>query len=86
MLHPKAFANSITVIVAVLYVLFVGARFVTPEVFIYLFNLQFLGADVASLLPSTLSFGDFVITGVILVGFTWAMMYLWAWLYNRMAR
>jgi hypothetical protein len=49
------------------------------------FNAQFLGADVASLLPRELPVTGFLATLVALVLSAWALGFCWAWLYNRLA-
>ena len=56
------------------------------EAFRFVFNAQFLGADVASLLPRELSYVGFIGTFVTLTIGTWVFGFAWAWLYNRLAR
>ena len=51
MLNPRAFANSLAVLTAALYVLFPILVLVAPRVFQVLFDAQFFGANVASLFP-----------------------------------
>jgi hypothetical protein len=48
------------------------------------FNAQFLGADVASLLPHKLRATWFLATLIALVIGAWALGFCWAWLYNRL--
>ncbi len=84
MLHKVAFASSLTVLSAVLYLLFYIFAVVAPAAFRFVFNAQFLGADVASLLPRQLSYGSFLGTLVAFAGSAWLIGYLWAWLYNRL--
>ncbi|MBI1892947.1 MAG: hypothetical protein HYS14_02385 [Candidatus Rokubacteria bacterium] len=86
MLNPLAFANSLAVVTAAFYILLRVVALVSPAAFEFLFNAQFLGARVASLLPRPPSFGEFVGTGVTIVVSAWALSYGWAWLYNRFAR
>ena len=50
-----------------------------------MFNAQFLGSNVASLLPQ-MSFGTFIVTLVMLVVSAWLFGYAWAWLYNLFAK
>ena len=50
-----------------------------------LFNSQFFGADVAALLPKATPSVASLVTFVIVVGMSWVMGYVWAWLYNRIA-
>jgi hypothetical protein len=56
------------------------------EAFRFLFNAQFLGADVASLLPRDLSVGKFVSTFLAIIVFVWLFGYAWGWLYNGLAQ
>jgi hypothetical protein len=51
MLNPLAFANSLAILTAVLYVLFAILALVAPRLFQVLFDAQFFGANVASLFP-----------------------------------
>ena len=51
MLNQFAFAHSLAVLTATLYVLFGVLALVSPRAFQLLFNAQFFGADVAALLP-----------------------------------
>ena len=51
MLNQLAFANSLAVLTAVLYVLFTMLALVAPRLFQILFDAQFFGANVASLFP-----------------------------------
>src|SRR6266496_4058419 len=50
-LSPTAFANSMAILTAAFYLLFYLINLIAPGLFRFLFNAQFLGADVASLLP-----------------------------------
>ncbi len=86
MLHKVAFANAIAVLTAALYLLLHLLGLISRPVFLFFFNAQFFGADVASLLPWPLSFGRFLGTFVTLVVSAWLLGYAWAWLYNRFAR
>ena len=84
MISPFAFATSLALLTAVLFVLFLLLGLVAPGVFRFLFNAQFFGADVASLLPQRASFGAVVGTLAALLVSAWALGYAWAWLYNRL--
>ena len=86
MLNQAAFANSLTILTGALYLLFYLISLVAPDLFRYLFNAQFLGADVASLFPKKITFSYFVQTLVILLITVWIFGYAWAWLYNQLAR
>ena len=85
MLNKISFANALAILTAALYVLLHVVGFASPVVFRFLFNAQFFGADVASLLPRQVSFGSFVGTLVTLTISAWLLGYAWAWLYNRFA-
>jgi hypothetical protein len=58
-LSQTAFANSIAILTGAFYLLFYLINLIAPEVFRFLFNAQFLGADVASLLPKEFAAGNF---------------------------
>jgi len=55
MIRPLAFANTLGLTTALLAVVLIVLRLVWPTVFTFIFNAQFFGADVASLLPSSLN-------------------------------
>ena len=86
MLSEFAFANSLAILTGMLYIVFVILLLLAPNLFKFLFNTQFLGADVASLFPRRISAGRFAGTLVTLVVSGWIFGYAWAWLYNRLAR
>lgn len=86
MISPFAFATSLALLTAVLFVFFLALGLVAPGLFRFLFNAQFFGADVASLLPQRASFGGVVGTFVALLISAWALGYAWAWLYNQLRR
>jgi len=86
MLNSGAFATSIAILSGGLYMLFYILAVLWRGAFRFLFNAQFYGADVASLLPEQLSYVGFVgtlITGIVTA---WLVGYAWAWLYNWLAR
>jgi hypothetical protein len=85
MLNKLALAHSLAILSGVLYLALYLLAVVWPEAFRFLFNTQFLGADVASLLPRELTYGGFVGTFVALVIGAWLVGFAWAWLYNRLA-
>jgi len=85
-LNRLAFADSLAVLTATLYVLFGVLALVSPRTFQLLFNAQFFGADVTSLLPKARPSVVSLVTFVIVVGMAWVMGYVWAWLYNRIAK
>ena len=85
-LNRLALAHSLGVLTATLYVLFGVLALVSPRTFQLLFNAQFFGADVAALLPKVRPSVVSLVTFVSVVGMSWVMGYLWAWLYNRIAK
>jgi hypothetical protein len=86
LINPVAFASSLAVLTAALHVLFGVLALVSPRAFQLLFNAQFFGADVAALLPKVRPSAVSLVTFVIVVGMSWVMGYVWAWLYNRIAK
>ena len=86
MLSEFAFANSLAILTGLLYIVFVILLLLAPNLFKFLFNTQFLGADVASLFPRRLSAGSFAGTLVTLVVSGWIFGYAWAWQYNRLPK
>lgn len=86
MLREIAFANSLAALTAAFYILLSVVGVVSPRLFTFLFNAQFLGANVAALLPKTFSVGAFVATLATLVVTAWLLGYVWAWLYNQFAK
>jgi len=85
MLNTTAFASSLAVLSGVFYVTLYLLAVLWREAFYFLFNAQFLGADVASLLPRELTYGRFVGTLIVLMVTSWVFASAWAWLYNRLA-
>jgi hypothetical protein len=86
MLNKLAFANSLAVLTAALYVLFAILALVAPSLFQVLFDAQFFGANVASLFPKVQPSAASLLTLVLMIGMAWVLGYAWAWLYNRFAR
>ena len=86
MLNEVAFANALAILTGLLYLVCIHLVVVAPNVFRFLFNAQFLGADVASLFPKKVAFGSVVATLVTLVISAWVFAYAWAWLYNKLAK
>ena len=84
-LKEMAFASSLAVLSGVLYLLFYLLAVVWRDAFRFLFNAQFFGADVASLLPRELSYVVFLGTWVVVIVSPWVMGYVWASLYNRLS-
>ena len=86
MLNRLAFANSLAVLTAALYVLFAILALVAPRVFQILFDAQFFGANVASLFPKVHPSAASLVTLVLMIVMSWVLGYAWAALYNRFAR
>ena len=86
MLNRFAFANSLAVLTAALYVLFAILALVAPRVFQILFDAQFFGANVASLFPKVHPSAASLVTLVLMIVMSWVLGYAWAALYNRFAR
>ena len=80
-LNPHAVANAGAALTVLCYLLFYCLSRVAPAAFAYLFNSQFLGADIARSVPA-LSAGSFVGLLVTITVFSWIGSYLWARLYN----
>src|SRR5215467_8367543 len=66
-LSQTAFANSIAILTAAFYLLFYLINLIAPGLFRFLFNAQFLGADVASLLPKEFASEHFIVALVLMV-------------------
>jgi hypothetical protein len=86
MLRPVAFANAIAVTTAALTVFLWALRFLQPSFFAFFFNAQFFGADVASLLPKDADPLLMAAEFFALVAGAWGVGFLWATLYNRLAK
>ena len=84
MLNPIAFANSLAIVSGAVYLALYVLAVVWRDAFRFVFNAQFLGADVASLLPHKRPATGFAATLVALVVSTWLLGFCWAWLYNRL--
>lgn len=85
MLNKAAAAHALAILVAVLYLGFHLLGLAAPAAFVFLFNAQFFGADVASLLPKDVSLGSLTGTFVALVGTSWLLAYAGVWVYNKLA-
>ena len=76
MLNSMAFANSLAALSGAFYLLLYVLAVVWREAFLFLFNAQFLGADVASLLPRQLTYGGFVGTLIVLIVSAWVFAFV----------
>ena len=86
MLRPVAFANAIAVTTAALTAFLLALRFFLPSFFAFFFNSQFFGADVASLLPKDADPLLMAAEFVALLAGAWGVGFLWASVYNRLAK
>jgi hypothetical protein len=84
MLNPIAFANSLAIVSGVFCLALCVLAVVWRDAFRFVFNAQFLGADVASLLPLGRRATGFLATLVALVVGAWLLGFCWAWLYNSL--
>ena len=82
-IRPVAFANALALTTAVLAVLLIVLRAMTPSAFLFVFNAQFFGADVASLLPNQVDTLKMTAELAAFVGGAWGFGLLGAILYNR---
>ena len=85
MLKPKPLANSLAAASGAFYIVFGIILLVAPQGFEYVFNAQFLGADITSLMPE-LTLGAYVGVLITVVITTWIFGYFWGWLYNSFAK
>lgn len=85
-IRPMAFANALALTTAVLGCVLIVLRLTSPSVFVFIFNAQFFGADVASLLPAQID--PIKIAGELaaFIGGAWGFGLLGAVLYNRFIR
>lgn len=86
MLRPIPFANALTITATGLFVFLLALREIAPVFFVYFFNAQFFGADVASLLPARSSFSRLLADLLIMLIGAWLFGYVWAMLYNRLIK
>jgi hypothetical protein len=85
-IQPIAFANALAVTTAVLAGVLLILRFLMPSIFVFVFNAQFFGADVASLLPPQPSLLMTAGEAAAFIGGAWGFGALGAVLYNRFIR
>ncbi len=77
-----AFANSLAAATGLFALALFALRFITPGLFALIFNSQFFGADVASLLPAHTSVVSVFAAFVIVVITAWIFGLIWAIFYN----
>jgi hypothetical protein len=83
MIRPLPFANTLAIATAVLAFVLIVLRIVSPTLFVFIFNAQFFGADVASLLPERIDIPRMIGELLAFVGGAWGFGLLGAILYNR---
>ena len=83
-IHPIAFANALAMTSVGLVLLLTLLRVATPALFLFIFNAQFFGADVASLLPRRMDFLKMTGELIALAGGAWGFGAVAAILYNRL--
>lgn len=83
MIRPIPFANALTITATGLFVFLIVLRELTPSFFVYFFNAQFFGADVASLLPAKPGLLRLSADLLIMLAGAWLFGYVWAIVYNR---
>jgi len=81
-MQPIAFATALAVASAIFAVVLILLRVAAPRLFVIVFNGQFFGADVASLLP-TASTKRLVPGAITVIVTAWVFGLIWALLYNR---
>jgi len=86
MLKPVALANALAIVTAIFYLVMWILGVVAPRLFVFVLNAQFLGANVASLYPRKPDATTFIITLVVISATAWLFGYLWAYIYNRLAK
>ena len=82
-IRPLAFANALAITTAILATLLLALRLFAPRLFIFVFNAQFFGADVAMLLPDQIHVPTVTAELVAFVGGAWGFGLVGALLYNR---
>ncbi len=83
MIRPLPFANTLAIATAVLAFVLIVLRIVSPTLFVFIFNAQFFGADVASLLPERIDIPRMIGELLAFVGGAGGFGLLGAILYNR---
>jgi hypothetical protein len=86
MIRPLPFANTLAITTAVLALVLILLRIAFPPLFVFIFNAQFFGADVASLLPDRVNIPKMIGELAAFVGGAWGFGLLGAMLYNRFTR
>ena len=85
-IRPLAFANALAITTAFLATFLLALRLFAPRFFIFVFNAQFFGADVAMLLPDQIQVATLIAEFVAFVGGAWGFGLVGALLYNRFVK
>jgi hypothetical protein len=85
-IQPFAFANALALTSVALAVVLLILHALAPSVFVFIFNAQFFGANVASLLRPTPSPWITVAELMAFVGGAWAFGLLGAIIYNALVK
>ena len=85
-IRPLAFANALALTTALLAVLLIVLRIFAPAMFVFVFNAQFFGADVAMLLPTQSHAVTLVAEFLTFVGGAWGFGLVGAVLYNHLIK
>lgn len=80
------FANSLTAVIAVLYVVCRALVIVVPGFLVSLLQSWVHTIDVSSLASRPSGAGEFIFGLVSLLIITWVFAYAWAWFYNKLAK
>lgn len=86
MIRPIPFAHALTITATGLFVFLIALRAAAPGFFVYFFNAQFFGADVASLLPPSPGAGRLLADLLIMLVGAWLFGYCWALVYNYLTK
>jgi len=85
MFKPMALAHSLAALVGIFFVALYVVQMIAPALFALVFNAQFYGADIAGLVPE-MAFSEWIVVVVVSAATAWVMGYVWAWLYNHLAK
>lgn len=81
MFKPNALAGSLAGLMAIFYIAFYVIAMISPDLFRFLFNAQFFGAELA---PVTVRFSFGGLFGLVVMG--WVVGYVWGHLYNKLVK
>lgn len=86
MLKEQPFANALAGITAALYLVCAFLFAVAPDLFRGLAQTWFHGYDLSSIPPAPVTFGGVLVGLVTVVAVTWGFGYLFALVYNKLAK